>query len=553
MTELHNDRSFISNTRVLLSPYKKNLIAVAFCVTVVSVLNIFFPLVNKAIIDKGVIAKDFAVLVFYLSILAILFIATKLFDFIEFAQLTKINKQMETDLTKKSTEHLLKLKLDYFKTHNEAQIMNNIRFDISKLCYLTDRYMLVSIVQIFSIIGGIIGLCVLDAKLLIFVILSIPAKLLIVRHYTAKREATYKKTLSNLNKFGSWFGDTLNSIDIVKLWGLHKQKISDLLSIQNDSVKTSLTLEYTDKYSDTLESLIDFFLNCVLYLVGLTEIISGELTAGGLMAFIAYTAQVISPVSFLTKIKYHFVDVFPSMKRYIEFMQMPEEGCDDPKEKLVRVPDVISFNNVSFSYGGNRVINNISFMIKKRQKIALVGDNGCGKSTLINLLLRFYEPAAGKIQFDGVDIIDYDIDAYREMFAVVRQDAKLFNTTIRDNIDPMGRHTEEGLFDTFNSLALTDVLETHPEGLNTVVGKNGAKLSGGEAQKLSVLRAVLKNAKILILDEATSSFDLESEKVCNAYICEMMKYDYIIVITHREDILKYMDKVIRLDNGEIVN
>ena len=242
------------------------------------------------------------------------------------------------------------------------------------------------------------------------------------------------------------------------------------------------------------------------------------------------------------------------MNRHIEFLELPEEASEAGLNSLdlVTIPNKISFHNISFCVQNAKILSHVSFDLYRGEKVAIVGENGSGKSSLLNLLLRFYEPTEGAITFDGIDIRSLSLRNYRNCFSVVRQDIRLFNSTIQENIDPFGLADENDIKQLCQMCGSEFLLDKFPHGLKTETGKGGSKLSGGERQKISALRALLKDAKILIIDEGTSSYDTASENEFNKFLEASNGYDYVIVVTHRNEILKGMDRVIRIENGVII-
>lgn len=549
---ISSKNSFFKNILNLLSPHRSRLVFICICMVLGAVINIVNPLVNMRIIDRGIIALDFRMLLYMIGLSAALYAVSRILDYIEFKQLMHISKQVELNLSLDAQKHLFRLPAEYFKEANEAQIMNNLNYDISKINRITDRTMFTSVVQAFTIVGGVIGLCVIDARLLILVVLIVPVKILSMRHFSKRREKLFSGLIALINRYGNWFGDTMGNMEIVKLWNLHQKKLSEFASLKQNTIDANIETQYNDKASENVDLAVNFALNLLIYVAGFWEIVNGHLTVGGLFAFTSYSMQIISPISFITKIRYYFSDIKPSMKRYIEFLELPEEEAEGDRLPVAAAPERITFSDISLQIRDKLILSNINLELRKGQKVAIVGENGSGKSSLLNLLLRFYRPTGGRICFDNMDIQDFGLDEYRRMFAVIRQNIDLFSATVKENIDPLGEATDADILRRCDSWGFGGLIKTLPEGLDTMAGKKGAKLSGGEGQKITAIRALLKNAKILIIDEATSNYDPESEREFNDLISSCDQYDYLIAVTHRSGILDSMDRVIRFDGGQIM-
>lgn len=299
-------------------------------------------------------------------------------------------------------------------------------------------------------------------------------------------------------------------------------------------------------------------MNITIYIIGFWGIFNDWLTIGGLLAFITYAMQIIGPVTLLTKVQRYFADIKPSLKRHIEFLNLQEENTiknnilkpiDD-----VTIPNKIVFSNVSFAYNdGVYRLSDINLEFQRGKKIAIVGENGSGKSTLVALLLRFYEPTSGEIYFDNTQIGNYNLYAYRKMFSVVSQNIRLFNETIRENVDPTNSKNDDEITNVLKRLGFEKIITELHDGLDTYVGNDGGNLSGGQGQKITAVRALLKGASILILDEATSKYDSKSEEIFNELIFASSDFDYVIVITHNAKIHDKVDRVFHLHEGRITN
>ena len=293
------------------------------------------------------------------------------------------------------------------------------------------------------------------------------------------------------------------------------------------------------------EVFIDF-----LYLLGGIFIASGFLSVGGVLAFISYSVYLLYPISAILGLKTIVASIIPSIKGHEEFMSLDEER--EGKRFVIEHIESIEFKQVCLGINGEQILDKVSFEIKRGEKVALLGANGSGKTSIVNLLLGLYEPENGEILINGINIENIDIEQNREIFAVVAQNVHLFNKTILQNI-----FLENGIkkdiyyFEKLKKNQLFCFIEKFPENWKTLVGIGGNKLSGGERQKIVLMRELVSNGKVLVLDEATSSYDLVSEKMFNDLVLECNKFDCEIIITHRDSILEQMDKIIVLDKGKI--
>ena len=238
----------------------------------------------------------------------------------------------------------------------------------------------------------------------------------------------------------------------------------------------------------------------------------------------------------------------PSAKRLFEFLDMNEEMSG-----VITNVDLgdITFENVCFSYDEREVLADISFLIPIGAKVAIIGPNGSGKSTIINILLRFLDPRSGKVELGRMDINNMDLNAYRELFSVVSQNPYLFSRTIKENIDLGNSNNRKHLAYVYHKSGVAGYLKKMPNGENSIIGDNGARLSGGEKQKLAVARALMKDTPYIILDEASSGFDVESDSYFHDIIINEMKEKTVLLITHKYENLAGMDIIYKIEDGKI--
>ena len=287
----------------------------------------------------------------------------------------------------------------------------------------------------------------------------------------------------------------------------------------------------------------------IIYIVGANLVFNMGLTIGTVFAFITYSTYVTGPISAILNIKYLLSGIIPSTKRYYKFLSIPEEREAEDKEPPMW--NGILFDKVTFSYNENMIaVEEINLSILRGQKIAIIGQNGCGKSTLIEILLRLRTPQTGIIRIGDIDIKDVSLIKYRELFSVVSQDVYLFNDSIRNNICLYKDVDEDTVKKACDDSGLSNFVEE--VSLDYNVGINGAMLSGGQKQKVALARALVLDRPIFILDEATSNADVSSEVQINSLLRTRLKEKTVIVISHRESVLREMDQIILIDAGKVV-
>jgi ABC-type multidrug transport system fused ATPase/permease subunit len=398
-------------------------------------------------------------------------------------------------------------------------------------------------------IGGIVGLFIINWKLSLLVICVIPIKILINLFFSSKRSKIFVNQMEHYSKYAEWLGDSIQGVTTIKLWNAYRQTRRKFIQLKRNIIKNDYKINVLEQENSIASSLVDEFLLTTFYILGGILIFNGTLTIGGLVSFLSYSAYVISAISFLTRIRYYFDPIIPSLKRYTEFMGINEERVSNID---VPVSDPhIRFKNVKLVYDDcTTALRNVTFEIKSGERVAIVGSNGSGKSSNASLLLRLYEATEGEITYCDTNINEIKIDQYRNIFSQVEQKSFMFNSSIRDNIDPLHQLSDEQIIKAADELGILDFI-TDENALDAVVGVDGGKLSGGERQKLAALRAFAKPHKILILDEVTNNLDIESEHILNEIITQKIDNKILIIITHRIDVLKKADKILFMKHGEL--
>ncbi|MCK4981055.1 MAG: ABC transporter ATP-binding protein, partial [Candidatus Delongbacteria bacterium] len=346
-------------------------------------------------------------------------------------------------------------------------------------------------------------------------------------------------------------------VKIVMAFGNENYEAARHASKSRDYIRDNINLGVTGRMFEVVATIFwhSFYLLIIIY--GLRLIATGEITIGILLAFIILVKNLFEPIFGLSTTIIYVVGAFISIDRIYEYIESPSElaTVEDPK-KLTDPKGNLSFENIKFRYEKDKdliALKGVSFEIEDGKSIALVGHSGAGKSTIVNLILRFYDPESGSIKFNGVDLKELDLDSYRENISIVFQDALLFNDTILNNLKYSKLDsTIDEVDKACHDANIYEFIHDLPEGYETVVGERGLKLSGGQRQRLSIARALLKNPKILILDEATASIDSISENIIQAAIDKIMKDRTTVIIAHRLTTIANVDKILVFDDGKIV-
>lgn len=551
------NRLIFKRILILLKPYIKKISIILVCILASAGINVIYPLISKRIMDKGILIENISVVI-KLSILTFtLVLVEQAIGLLETKFFSYVNSVFQYSLLKTAFKHLLQLKLQYFNNTNFSEIMNNIGMDVANISRICDRGTFIIVSQVFRVVGGIIGLLLIDWKLTMVVVFIVPIRFLLVKYMAKKRETMFKDYMEYSRDFSAWYGDSISGIKEIKTLGIQRIKIGEFIKKQRNIVKMNIKMAFLDKLNEYSERITFQIISSLLYILGAYMVFDSKVSIGGLFAFLSYSAFVIGPISAIINISYNFSNIIPSAKRLFGYLDMETEDGEQQKKylglKQNQVKGNIVFENVCFSYrDGEKLLNNINIKIKPGEKIAIIGANGCGKSTLINLLLRFYKPQEGRILIDGININDIKLGDYRNIISVVNQDLYIFNTTIEDNISIGIKSDINRICNAAKKSSAHDFIQDMPMKYKSEVGRNGAKLSGGQRQKIAIARAFARNSKILILDEATANCDVESEAYVNQILTTDFTNSTVIVISHKPDILAKVDKILMINSGRII-
>lgn len=533
----------------------RKLIALVICISLTSIITFIRPLVIKEITDEGMLKANMKMILVFAILLLLASILEETANIVQSKQFAEIHNSMMLSLYQSAFDKILCLKKNYFTDHNSTEIINRISMDIYSVSMVADQSIHFVISYILCVIGGILGLFFLNWKMAIVVIAVIPFKTLIAVKMSNLNEKITSKKISLMQEFSSWFGDVISGIKEIKLWNLQNQKQISLLEQQDKILQTSKKSTLYNSYNRAFSNLLNNLVQCSLYIYGGFLFIQGELTLGGVTAFIAYSNQVLSPITALMSVRYMFSSIRPSMKRLNDFFLL-EEGKIQPcitkqRYESERVSS-LEIHNLVFSYSKDELLTGVDFTVNAGQKVAIIGANGSGKSTLVDLLLRFEKPSSGEILVNGNNAFAYPDAQYWDMFAVVEQEPYFFKDSVRNNVDPKSQYSDEHILRIFAQCGIMEFFqERFQSDLNHIVLYNAGDLSGGERKRLAIARAILKDAPILIMDEAAADYDFEAEAKLSSMIASQFADKIVIYITHNYSYLDIFDKVYQLADGKL--
>ena len=491
-------------------------------------------------------------------IVVIAVLLKNLFAYLALYVLNPIRNSIINDMRKDMFNKIFRLPIGYFNEQRKGDLMSRLTNDLSVIEYSTISFLEVLFREPITIVILIASMVKLSPELSLFLLVFLPIMGFIIGRVGRSLKKMSTRVQDKLGYILSIIDETISGIRVLKAFNaeeLQSKKFAEenrkLLHIKNRANRRR------DLGSPVSETLGIMAVCCVLWFGG--RLVLGTqnnqgLKPGDFLTFIAIFSQIITPLKMISQATYNIRNGAASIERIQHLLKEQETIQDAANPKtLAAFNHSIEFKNVSFAYGDAGILDNINLKIEKGKTIALVGSSGAGKSTLADLVPRFHDVTCGELSIDGVNIKEYSLESLRGQMSIVTQEPILFNDSIADNIK-LGKHdaTNDEVVHAAKVANAHNFIMQKEQGYETNIGDRGNKLSGGERQRLTIARAVLKNPPILILDEATSSLDTESERLVQDAINNMMQNRTSIVIAHRLSTIRHANEIIVLQKGKIV-
>jgi ATP-binding cassette, subfamily B, bacterial MsbA len=460
------------------------------------------------------------------------------------------------DLRNQLYERIIHQSMAFFRSHSTGQLMSTILNDIEKIQLAVSFVLADLLKQSFTLVGLLFVIFVLDWRLALISCALIPLVIIpsarlgrMIRHSTRSGQA-------NLAELSQLLQETISGNRIVKAFRMERWELGRFRQAAGNLLRINLRYVRAQAATSPLMEVLGAFTIVFLLLYARDRILHAQLTTGMFVAFIYALFKTYEPVKRLSGINNSFQQAIGASAKVFELLELRDDVPEKPG--AIALPPFsrsIVFEDVSFSYdtaGAPEVLKNLNLEVKAGEVVAIVGPSGAGKSTLVNLIPRFYDPTKGRILIDGVDVRDATLDSLRAQLSMVTQETILFNDTIRNNIS-YGRPlvSDEEVDRAARNAMAYDFIREMPAGYDTPIADRGERLSGGQRQRLAIARALLKNAPVLILDEATSELDSESEQLVQKALANLMVGRTVIVIAHRLSTVRKADKIVVVEGGMI--
>jgi subfamily B ATP-binding cassette protein MsbA len=548
------ERGGIKKLLSFVLPYWHIVLLCLILTLITSATTLIFPWLIKELFNSALVSKDIP------TLKRIIFLAFAILgleacaSYLQILNFAYLGANVSTNMRITLFDHLQNASFRYFQKTHTGDMVSRLMNDVGTVQNLLTSEIINLVRQPLLLVGGFILMLTINLKLSLFIALFIPIFVIVATPLGRKVKDKAKAMQEKLGEMTSLVQDTLSGILVIKAFLLENFTLQKLEAVSKEFIDTVLK---NARYRAIMASLGLFggavpFLGALGY--GSFLVINNRLTPGGLVAFIWYMALVIEQVALFSNTWANLQSALGASERIFQVLAEPKElevarGTIDLKE----VRGDIVFSNVSFTYTGEEVLRGINIHIKAGEKVAIVGPTGAGKSTIAALLLRLYDPQEGEIYLDGINLKNIKPTSLRKFMAAVPQDTIIFSGTVKENIaiGKLGASDEE-IIEAAKLANAHDFIVNLPQGYDTILGERGAQLSGGERQRIALARAFLRKPPILILDEATSSLDSETEFKIYEAMQRLLEGRTAIIIAHRLSTVRSADKIFVLYEGKII-
>ena len=550
-----------------LKPYKYQILAVVLLAILSTVFSIFAPkIMGKATtkLFEGILLKlrgvpgakvDFIYIRNILFFLTGLYLFSALFSYMQQYIMAGVAQKTVYNMRNEINEKLSRLPLKFFDTHTTGEILSRVTNDVDTISSTLQQSITQLITSVITLIGIVAMMLSISPTMTLICFVSIPLSIFITKFIAPRSQKYFAEQQRSLGELNGHIEEMYTGHKIIKAFGHENKAIGEFNEINQRLYNASWKAQFMAGIIMPMMSLVNNIGYVIVCVVGGIFVTRKTITIGDVQAFIQYSRQFTQPIVQTANIANILQSTVASAERVFELLDEEEELPDPVVSKIIKDPQgEVKFTNVNFSYRKEvPLIEDLNIEAKEGQTIAVVGPTGAGKTTLVNLLMRFYEIDGGKITIDGVDIKDIKRGHLRSIFGMVLQDTWLFNGTIKDNI-AYGR--ENASIDEIVAAATAahadHFIRTLPEGYNTILNEEASNISQGQKQLLTIARVILADPAILILDEATSSVDTRTEIYIQKAMTELMKGRTSFVIAHRLSTIRNADLILVMDNGSIV-
>ena len=551
MSDVKIEKGMLRKFITYYKPYKKLFFMDLLVATISALCDLVYPMITRNIVNKVIPNREFRFLIVFAAVLITIYLIKMLCAYWMQYWGHLVGVGMQADMRRDVYEHLQKLPVKYFDNNQTGSIMSRIINDLQDISELAHHGPEDIFISFFMIVGSFVVLLRINVVLTIIVFCILPIIILYSMYKRKKLLASFVKTREKTGDINARLQNSISGIRVSKAFVIDEDE-KERFEEGNQQFVTAKSYSY--KVMAEYTAGVGFFTDMLDYsvlIVGAIFTYYGKINIGDFLAYLLYIKIFTQPIKRLIAFVEQYQNGMSGFKRFIELIEVDREKDRENAKEVGRVEGEIRFENVSFSYENKKILEGINLNIEKGKMLALVGPSGGGKTTLCNLIPRFYTVDSGDIKIDGKSIYDLKVESLRKNIGIVQQDVFLFTGTIKENI-LIGKTnaTDEEVIEAAKKANIHDLIMQMPDGYDTNVGERGTKFSGGQKQRIAIARIFLKNPPILILDEATSALDNITERLIQKSLEDLCKGRTTIVVAHRLSTIQSADEIIVLtDNG----
>ena len=558
-----DNKKAIKNILTLLKDHKAKLIITIVCAIISTAFTIIAPLLigksttiiyegtTKIINHTGTI--DLNSLMNLLIIVVVLYVVSALFSYLQSYFIIELSTKISFDLRQRIMDKILYLPMEKIGENKRGDILSRMTNDIDSLQHGISQSFIQLTTAVITLVGVFIMMLSINVIMALATIVLVPIAFLVIKFITKHSQSYFLKQLEFKGSLNGQIEETFTGHDIIRAFNQEEISMEKFEKDNNSWFNNEWKSQFFSSLNGPLMNFISNFTYVVIAVLGAVFVLQKAIAVGDILAFFQYSQSFTRPIQQITRVMNQIQTAMAASERIFEFLDLDDEENPSTR-KLDTINDNITFEDVSFGYSPNeKIIKNLTFEVKKGQKIAIIGETGAGKTTIVKLLMRFYDIDSGSIKIDGVDIDEYDKHSLRSHVGMVLQDSWLFSDTIKSNIRYGNLEvSDDEIVDASKQVYIDNFIRQLPDGYETTLNEDSDNISHGQKQLLTIARTILSSKEILILDEATSSVDTRTEKLIQKAIDKLMENNSSFIIAHRLPTIRNADKIIVIENGEII-